>query len=113
MGISSVDAAPGEMVSHPGRAGSLDEILEAAKMHPVRPAGRTEIHRNSVLHDSVLFQYLIEDVERAPPVNHEVLGNDFEPVHDRLSSEVVIVVPAAQPHAHPLIAPLIQSIFTH
>src|ERR1700739_810825 len=84
--ISSVHAAPAEMVRQPGRAGALDEILEAAKMLPVGPAGRTEIHRNSVLHDFVLVQYLIEDVERAPPVNHEVFGNNFEPVYDRLSS---------------------------
>jgi len=62
MGIPSIHAAPTKMVGQPGRAGSLDKILEAAKMFLVGPAGRTEIHRNSVLYDSVLFQYLIEDV---------------------------------------------------
>src|SRR5258708_38256941 len=35
MGISPVHAAPAKMVRYPGRAGSLDEILEAAKILPV------------------------------------------------------------------------------
>src|SRR5258708_19783837 len=78
MGISPVHAAPAEMIRHPRRAGSLDEVLEAAKMLPVGPAGRTEIHRNSMLHNSVLFQFLIGDVEPPPPATHQILGTDFD-----------------------------------
>src|SRR5260370_8982773 len=100
------------MVRNPGRAGSFHEILEAAKMFPVGSAGGTEIHRNSVLHDSVLLQYLIEDVKRAPPVNHEVLGNDFKPAHDRLASQYVIVVGRPQPHSDPAVGEIVESICT-
>src|SRR5260370_10081893 len=113
MGVCCVYAAAGKMVRSQGRAGSLDEVLEAAKMLPVGPPGRTEIHRNSVLHDSVLFQYLIEDVERASPVNHEVFGNDFEPVYDRLSSQDVIVVRSAQTNPNPIIGEVVESICSH
>src|ERR1700758_627695 len=113
MRIPSVHATPAEMIRYPRRARSLDEILEAAEMFPVGPAGRTEIHRNSVLYDSVLLQDSIKDVERAAPVNHEVLRNDFEPVDDRLARQDVIVMRRAQPDADAIVGEIVESICGH
>jgi len=38
-----------------------------------------------MLHDFVLLENLIQDVQRPPAVNHEIFGDDFKPVDDRLA----------------------------
>jgi hypothetical protein len=49
-----------------------------------------------MLHDFVLLKNLIENVQRAPAVSHEILGDDFKPVDDRPARENVLVVWRAQ-----------------
>ena len=52
-----------------------------------------------MLHDAVLLENLVEHVQRAAAIDHEVLGDDFEPVDDRLLFEDVLVVRDAQADA--------------
>jgi len=113
MGIGSVHAAPAEMVGHPRRIGALNAILKPAKLLPVGPVRRPEIHRNAVLHDLILFQDLIEDVQRSRAADHKILRDNFEPVHDGLSSQNVIVVPGAQPESDALVSEVVESIRRH
>ena len=42
-----------------------------------------------MLHDAVLLEDLVEHRERAAAVDHEVLGDDLEPVDDGLLLEDV------------------------
>src|SRR5664279_5369691 len=57
---------------------------------------RAKVHRDSMLDDFVLLKNLHEDVERTSAIDHEIFGNDLEPVADRLLFENVVVVRNAQ-----------------
>jgi hypothetical protein len=52
-----------------------------------------------VLNDFVLLQDLVEDFEWAAAVNHEVFGNDFEPVASGFVGEDVVVMGDTQTDA--------------
>src|SRR6266852_4433728 len=54
-------------------------------MLAVRLLRRAEVHGHAVLHHFVLLQDLIEDVQRPPAIDHEILGNNLEPVAHRLA----------------------------
>ena len=90
--VAAVDAAPAKMVGEPGRLGALDQILQAAQVLAVGTFGGAKIHRDAVLDHAVLLENVIQDVQRAAAVDHEIFGNDFKPVHDRLASENVVVM---------------------
>ena len=92
MRVTAVHAAPAEMVGEPGRFGALDQILQPAQVLAIQRFGRAEIHRDAVLHDAVLFQNLVQDAQRASAIDHEILGDDFEPIHHGLSREDVLVM---------------------
>ena len=74
---------------------------------------RAEVHRDAVLHDAVLLEDLIEHGERAAGVDHEVFRDDFEPVHDRLAREDVLVVRNAQADADAVILKRVEAIAGH
>jgi hypothetical protein len=54
-----------------------------------RLSGSTEpkVHRHTVLHDAILVEDLVQHVQRTTAINHEVLGDDFEPVNGGLFVE--------------------------
>jgi hypothetical protein len=60
MRVSSIDAAPAEMVGEPRSIGALHQLLQPAEVFAVGLLCRSEIHRDSVLHDLVLIEYLIQ-----------------------------------------------------
>jgi len=101
------------MVRHPRRPCTLDETFEAAQMLPVGPVCRPEVHRNSVLHHTILLQDLIKDAQRSAAANHEILGDNFEPVHDRLSRQDVVVVGGAKPNSYTVVGEVVESIRGH
>src|SRR5882724_3918442 len=45
-----------------------------------------------MLHDPVLLEILIEHFERPARIDHEILRNNFEPVHDRLLRENMLIM---------------------
>src|SRR5580704_5924214 len=75
--------------------------------------GRTEVHRDAVLHDFVLFQNLVEDAQRAPAVNHEIFGYDFEPIHDGLTGKNVVVMRGAQTDPDSVVRVAVKAIGRH
>jgi hypothetical protein len=66
-----------------------------------------------VLHDFVLLQDLIEDVQRPTAIDHEIFRNYFEPINDGLARENVVVVRGAQSDADAEVRKSIEAIRRH
>src|SRR5271163_4317653 len=82
-------------------------------MLPVQRLSRSKIGRNSMLHDAILFENLIQHLQRTSAVAHEVLGNNFKPVHGRLFGEDVVVMRDAQPDANSVIGKGVERVGGH
>ena len=82
-------------------------------MLAIRSLGRAEIHRNAVLHHSVLLQNLIQDAQRPPAIDHEIFGDDLEPIHHGLARKNVVVVRRAQADPDSVIRETVKSIGWH
>src|SRR5216683_1610036 len=82
-------------------------------MLAVRLLRRAEVHGHAVLHHFVLLQDLIEDVQRPPAIDHEILGNNLEPVAHRLARQNVVVMRRAQSNPNPILRKPIKSICRH
>ena len=111
--VAAVDAAPAEMIGKPRRLGALHQRLQPPQMLAIELLGRAEIHRDAMLHDAVLLENLIEHLQRAPAVDHEIFGDDFEPVDDRLLRKDVVVVRNAQADADAVFGESVESIGGH
>ena len=61
-------------------------------MLAIGPGGVAKIHGDAVLDDSVLFEDLVEDMQRAAAIEHVVFRDDFEPIDERFLFEDVLVV---------------------
>ena len=79
----------------------------------VQRLGGTEIHRNAVLHHPVPLENLVEDLQRAAAIHHEVFGDDLEPIDDRLLAEDVLVVGNAQADAYTIVRVSVETIRGH
>ena len=82
-------------------------------MLAIRFFGGAEIHRDAVLHNFVLLENFIEDLEWASAVDHEIFRDDFEPVADRLARKNVIVVRGAQADTDSVVGKSIEFIRGH
>ena len=74
---------------------------------------RAEVHGDAVLHDAVLLEDLVEHFERAAAIDHEVFGDDLEPIDDRFLFEDVPVVRNAQADADAEIGVAVERIGGH
>src|ERR1700677_2328691 len=72
-----------------------------------------EVHRDAVLHDVILLKNLIEDLERPSAIDHEIFGDDFEPVTDRLARKNVVVVGGAQADTDSVVGKSVEFIRGH
>src|SRR5258708_18178872 len=113
VGISSIHAAPAEMVGEPGSIRALHQLLQPAEMFTVRLLRGSEIHGDPVLHDFVLLENLIEDVQRPSPVDHEILRDDLKPIDNGFARKNVVVVRRAQANSYPVICKPIKPISRH
>src|SRR5208282_4533222 len=98
------------MIGKPRRFGALDEIFQAPKMLAIELLRGAEVHRNAMLDDFVLFEDLIEDVQRPSAIDHEIFRNNLEPVDDRFASQNVIVMWSAQADADTVVGEAIKAI---
>src|ERR1700719_2307912 len=64
MCVAAVNTAPTKMIGEPRRSRTADEVLQPLQMFATQPLSGAEVHRNSMLHDSILFQNLVEDSKR-------------------------------------------------
>src|SRR5258708_32864607 len=113
MRVSSVNAAPAEMVGEPRSICSLPQLLQPAEVFAIGLLCRSEIHGDSVLHDFVLIEDLIQNVQRPAAVNHEILGDNFKPVHDGFTRENMLIVRSAQANSNPVISKRVKATFRH
>src|SRR5258708_1891066 len=108
--VAAVNAAPAEVIGKPGSFGTFYQFLEAAQVLAVDTIRGTEVHGDAVLHHTILIDDLIEDVQRPAAIDHEVFGNDFEPVTDRFTGEDVIVMRGAQTDADAVVREPVEAI---
>ena len=92
MRVSAVDAAPAKMIGDPGCLGALDQRFQPLQVIAIEPLRRAEIHRDAMLDHPVSLENPIQGSQWTPAINHEVLRDDFEPIHYRLPLENVLVV---------------------
>jgi len=113
VGVGAVDAAPAEVVAEPRGFGAADEGFEAAEMLGVGRCDGAEVHGDAMLDDAVLLEDSIERGEGAAGIDHEVFGDDLEPVHDRLAGEDVLVVRNPEADSDAVILIRIETIAGH
>src|SRR5712672_1758716 len=111
--ISTVHAAPTKMIRKPRRLRPLDQFLQSPQMFAVRFLRGAEVHRNAVLHHLVLLQYLVQNPQRPSAIDHEILGNNLEPVAHGLARQNMIVVRRAQSNPNPVLREPVKSICRH
>ena len=111
--VTSIDAAPAEMIGEPGRLRALHQPLELLQMLAVQPVGRAEIHRDAMLDDAVLLEDRIEHLERAAAIDHEVFRDDLEPIDHRFLRENVPVMRNAQADADSVFGEIVEGIGGH
>ncbi len=66
-----------------------------------------------MLHDAVLLENLVEDVQRPAAIDHEILRNDLKPIDHRLARQNVLVMRHAQADADAVIRKSIKAIGWH
>src|SRR5260370_42494551 len=66
-----------------------------------------------MLHYFVLLEYLIQNMQRPSAVDHEIFGDDFKPVDNRLAGKDVIIVRRPQADPNSVIRKSIKPIFRH
>ena len=72
-----------------------------------------EVHRDAMLHDLILVEDLVEDLERVAAADHVVFGDDLKPVDDRLFARDVVVVRHAQADADTVFRKRVESVCWH
>src|ERR1700722_18784539 len=113
MRVAAIDATPAEMIRNPRGLGAFYQVLQSLQVLAIRFLRRAEIHRNAMLHHSILLENLVEDAHRTPAIDHEILRNNFEPVHDWFLGKNVVVVRSAQPDSHAVVRESVEPICRH
>jgi hypothetical protein len=73
----------------------------------------TEVHRHAVLHYFVVLQDLVENLDGPATIDHEILGDNFEPVAGGFAAEDVVVVGNAQADAYAAGGEIVKAICGH
>jgi hypothetical protein len=101
------------MIGKPGGMGALDEIPEALEVLAVEPVRGAEVHGDAVLDDAVLLEDFVEDFEGTPGIDHEVLGDDLEPIDDGFLFEDMPVMRYAEADADAVVGLVIEGVGGH
>ncbi len=101
------------MVGEPRRFGAPHQRFQPLEVLAVERLNRAEVHGHAVLHDAVLLQNLVQYVQRAAAIDHEIFGDDFEPVDDRLLLQDVVVVRHPQPDPDAVLGETIEAVGWH
>jgi hypothetical protein len=73
----------------------------------------TKVHGNTMLDDAIALKNLIENMQRSPTIDHVVLGDDLEPIHNRLFGENVLVMRHAKTYPNSEVCESIERICWH
>jgi hypothetical protein len=113
VGIPAVDAAPTEMVGQPRSFRALDEALQAEEVFAIQRLSRAKVHGDSVLHNTVLLEDLVQDLQWPPTIHHVVFGDDFKPPDDGFALKDVVVMRDAQADSHSVIGERVEAVRGH
>ena len=113
MRVTSVDAAPAEVIGQPRSVGPLDQALQFFQMLVVEAVGRSEIHGHTMLNHAILFEDRVQHLEWPAPVDHEIFRNDLEPIDDRFFRQDMAVMWNAKADADPVIGKVVELIRRH
>src|SRR6266446_2151257 len=113
VGVASVYAAPAEVVGEPRSIRTLHQLLQPPEVFAVGLLSRAEIHRDAVLHDFVLVEDPIQDVQRPPAIDHEILRDNLKPVDNGLARKNMVVVRSTQANPYSVICKPIKAISRH
>src|SRR5260370_27252365 len=80
------------MVSQPRGLGELDQSLQSLQMFAIGWLLGTKVHGNTMLDDLIALKNLIENMQRSPTIDHVVLGDNLEPIHNRFLRKNVLVM---------------------
>src|SRR5216684_807349 len=101
------------MIGQPGRLGAPGELLDALQVIAAERLSRAEVHRDTMLHDLILIENLVEYLERLAAVDHVVFGDDLKPVDDWLLRQDVVVMRNAQSDTYSVICESVEAIGWH
>ncbi len=87
------------MIGDPGRLEAPRNRCKLSQITNVERVGRANRKRHAVHHDRILRPHALENFEGPATLDHEVLRDDLEPVHQRLLVKDVNVVGTAQTDA--------------
>src|ERR1700733_4870170 len=113
MRVPAVDAAPAQVIGQPWSLRPLSQLLDPLQMVAVKRLRIAEVHRDTMLDDAILVKNPVEHRERASAIHHVVFRDDFEPIHDRLLHENVIVMRYSQPDPNAVFGVSIEAIGRH
>src|SRR6266481_417726 len=66
-----------------------------------------------MLNNSIALKNLIEDMQRSPTIDHVVLGDNLEPIHNRFFRQNVLVVRHAKTYPNSKVCESIEMICRH
>ena len=66
-----------------------------------------------MLNDPVLLQDGIENLQGTAAIDHEILGDNFEPIDDRLLLQDMAVVRDAQTDSDAVVGEMVESVGWH
>src|ERR1700719_1053313 len=72
-----------------------------------------KVHGDTMLDDSITLKNLIENLQGSPTIDHVVLGDDLEPIHNRLFGENMLVMRHAKTYPNSEVCESIESICWH
>jgi hypothetical protein len=66
-----------------------------------------------MLHNAILLENLVEHLQGAPAIHHEIFRDDFEPVYNRFFLEDMLVVRNAKANANAVVRLAVKSVRRH
>ena len=113
MRVTSIDAAPAEVIGKPWRMRAPGQAPEPLQVLAIRPVRGAEVHRDAMLDHAILLEDPVQDLEGASAIDHEILRDDLKPIHPRLFLEDVPVMRHAQPDADAVFRVVIEWVGGH
>src|SRR5436305_559964 len=112
--VLAIFAVPGDVDLRDAlRRNAIHVIPQPPQMLAIGLFRGPKIHGYAVLYDFVLLQDFVEDVQRTPAIDHEILGNNLEPIADRLARQNMVVVRRAQANPDSIFSESVKAICGH
>src|SRR5260370_38302775 len=101
------------MVSQPRGFGALHQSLQPLQMLAIWWLLGTKVHGNTMLDDLIALKNLIKHMQRSSTIDHVVLGDNLEPIHNRFFRENVLVVRDTEAYPNSKVRESVERICWH